>query len=356
MAGAGLSAGTLTWLLFERLTPLRGAPGFLLCYFALFLVICWLIANEAHGRQVANDRVASILMTSGALLAFSPAIIVGGYIVAKGAQNLHWSFFTDNMSATGPLAPATVGGAFHAIVGTVEQVGIATIITVPLGILTAVYLNEVRGRLTQPIRIITQALTALPSVVAGLFVYSLWILRLDHGFSGIAGAAALTLLILPTVVITAEQVLRVVPGGLREAALALGAPQWRAVLRVVLPTARAGLLTAAILAVARAAGETAPVLLTSFGSRALNNNPLADPQENLPLYIYSQVRSAQGNAVERAWLGAFVLVALVLLLFIATRLLIAATNRGLRFPGPRTWFRKRPSRPVRTPLVHGVDV
>lgn len=323
-----MSAVALTWLLFYRFTQLRGAMGFAIFCYLSFVAMYWLVSRQAHGAVAANDRVATVAVWTGALSAFAPLVAVVGYVAMKGLPHLRSTFFTETLQFTGPLDPATAGGGLHAIVGTLQQVGLATAIAVPLGILTAVYLNEVGGRLARPVRIIAEAMTALPSIVAGLFVYALWILRFGGGFSGVAAAAALAILMLPTVIITAEQMLRVVPGGLREAALALGSPQWRSVAFVVLPAARAGLVTGAILAVARAVGETAPMLLTAFGSKVLNLNPLEDSQEDLPLFVYSQIRSAQDTLVDRAWTGALVLLALVLILFLLARL--AARSRTAR--------------------------
>ena len=331
LVGSAASALAVTWLLFYRFTHLRGSFGFVVVAYAAFLGVYWLVSRDAHGRVAANDRVATVAMCTGALAAFAPLVAVVGYVVARGLPHVSISLFTETLQFTGPLDPSTAGGALHAIVGTLEQVGLATALAVPLGILTAVYLNEVGGRLARPVRIIAEAMTALPSIVAGLFIYALWILRFGGGFSGGAAAAALAILMLPTVVITAEQMLRVVPGGLREAALALGAPQWRSVVFVVLPAARAGLVTGAILAVARAVGETAPMLLTAFGSKVLNPNPLEGSQDDLPLFVYSQVRSAQDTLVDRAWAGALVLLALVLVLFLLARL--AARSRTARALG-----------------------
>jgi phosphate transport system permease protein len=217
------------------------------------------------------------------------------------------------------------------VVGTLEQVGIAMLISVPLSILTAVYLNEVRGRLRRYVRLLVDAMSGLPSVVAGLFIYAVLVLGFGWGFSGFAAALALAMLMLPLITRTTEEVLRIVPDGLREAALALGSPEWRVTTHVVLPTARAGIVTAVILGVARAVGETAPVLLTAAGSSVLNANPFDGPQSNLPLYIYQQVTSQLDNARARAWTGAFVLITLVLVLFTVARI-IASFGPGQRRP------------------------
>ena len=218
-------------------------------------------------------------------------------------------------------------GARAAIIGTVEQVGIATAVVVPIAILTAVYLHEHRGRLATPIRFIVDGLAGLPSIVAGLVVFTVWIVGHPNRFSGIAGSAALIILMLPTVTRTSEEVLRTVPGSLREASLALGAPQWRMVLRVVLPTALAGLVTAAILGVARAVGETAPMLLTAGFSNATNANPFSGPQADLPTFVWSLIFVPNKAQNDRAWTAGLVLVILVLVLFVSARVLLSRSMR-----------------------------
>src|SRR5260370_2187487 len=197
----------------------------------------------------------------------------------------------------------------------------------------AVFLNDVGGRLVRPVRFIVNAMSGVPSIVAGLFIFAAWIVQLGNKFSGLAGALALSVLMLPTVTRTAEEMLRIVPDGLREASLALGAPEWRTVSGVVLPTARAGLLTAVILGVARAVGETAPLIMTAFGASILNLNPFKEAQSSLPLMIYSLIRSPQQAQADRAWTEAFVLIALVLALFTLARILAGrAVGGGKRGP------------------------
>ena len=205
--------------------------------------------------------------------------------------------------------------------------GIATVIVVPLGILTAVYLHEIRGRIARPIRFIVDAMSGLPSIVAGLLIYTVWVG--GHGFSGIAGSAALVVLMLPTMTRATEEILRTVPDTLREGALALGAPQWRLIQRVVLPTALAGIVTASLLAIARAIGETAPMLLTAFGADATNMNPLRGPQSDLPLFVYKLIFLPNKASNDRAWTGALILVLFVLVLFVSARLVARRGTRRL---------------------------
>ncbi|HLF41580.1 MAG TPA: phosphate ABC transporter permease PstA, partial [Acidimicrobiia bacterium] len=229
------------------------------------------------------------------------------------------AFFTQTMDTVGPLDPPTVGGARHAIIGSLQQVGLAAALATPLGLLTAVHLTESDGRLARVVRLLVDAMSGIPSVVAGLFIYTMWVVRLDQGFSGLAAGMALAVLMLPTVARTAEEVIRLVPNGLREASLALGAPEWRTVLRIVIPTARSGIVTAAVLGGARIAGETAPLLMTAFGSDSANSNPFEGAQSALPLFAFQRVRNAVPSQIARGWAGALVLIVMVLALFTVAR-------------------------------------
>jgi phosphate transport system permease protein len=225
------------------------------------------------------------------------------------------------MQYAGPLDPLSVGGIFHAIVGTLIQISIALVITVPLGIGTAVYLNEVGGRFARFVRTVSDAMTALPSIVAGLFVYAALIQVVTKQRSGMAAAIAITVMMMPIVVRSADVVLRLVPQNLREASYALGSSRWSTVWHVVLPTARSGLVTAVILGTARGIGETSPVLLTSGITAALNTNPLSGPMISLPLQVFDFVRSPEPTMVARGFGAAAVLLALVLTLFLIARAL-----------------------------------
>jgi len=191
-----------------------------------------------------------------------------------------------------------------------------------------VYLHEVNGRMAPPIRFIVDAMAGLPSIVAGLFIFTIFVS--SHGYSGLAAAGALAVLMLPTMTRASEEILRTVPDGLREGALALGAPQWRLVQRVVLPTALAGLMTAALLAIARAVGETAPMLLTAFGADNTNKNVLKGPQEDLPLFVWKLIREPYSTQWQRAWTGALILVLMIFIVFTAARMIAARGQRKLR--------------------------
>jgi phosphate transport system permease protein len=289
------------------------------------LVVQYLLVRDRLGPTMAVDRVVSALVWAGALVAVGVLGWMLVFLLNKGLPKLSGEFLTKDRSHTGPLDPG--GGAWHAIVGTLEQTIIATVAAVPIGILTAVYLHEMKGRMAGTVRFFADAMSGLPSIVAGLLVYALWVQ--NHGYSGISASAALVVVMLPIVTRTAEEVLRTVPGSLREASFAIGAPQWRTVTKVVLPTARSGLVTAAILSIARVVGETAPLILTAFGSASLNKNPLHDPQQALPLYVYQLIKEPNASQNSLAWTGALVLVLIVLVLFVIARVVSARGARRL---------------------------
>jgi phosphate transport system permease protein len=326
LAGACLSSLGLTWLMYTQLLPFQGSQGFLIMWVGVFLLMYFAVVREIDGTMVARDRVMSAALSIVTIAIVIPLVLIVGYVLLKGLRYLRPVFFTSTMSDIGPLSPPSEAGGLQSIVGTLEQVGIAALISVPLGVLTAVYLNEVRGRLRVPVRVFVDAMSGVPSIVAGLFIYSMLIA--DGGsFSGFAAALALSVLMLPTVTRTAEVVLRLVPDGLREASLALGSPRWKTVWRVVLPTARTGLITATLLGVARVVGETAPLIMTAFGSTTLNVNPFSGPQASLPLSAFRLFQSSQIADVDRAWTFATVLILLVLVLFVLARRI------GRRGPG-----------------------
>lgn len=319
MIGSAIAAFALSQLLYETFLPLSGALGYVVVWYVLFLAVSWIAIRELRGAVRAKDHLARIVVWSGASLAIVPLILIVLYVIGKGYHALRPQFFTEDQRYVGALSDSTEGGGAHAIIGTVQQVGIASLIAVPLGITTAVYLNEVKGRLAKPLRTVVDAMSAVPSIVAGLFIYAAWILALGNQQTGLAGSLALSVLFLPTVTRTAEVVLRLVPGGLREASLALGGTEWRTTSRVVLPTSRSGLVTAVILGVARVIGETAPLILTVGGAFIMNWNPLSGKQDSLPFFVFRLIRFPQETQIARAWTGALVLMILVLVLFVVAR-------------------------------------
>ncbi len=327
LAAAAVASFALVWLIYTRLTPLSGAVGFVILWFGAFLGMYWLAVRELEGPLIAKDRLMAVIIAAGSGAMLVPLVLIIVFVLAKGLGTITPHFFTSTAEFCGQLDPATCGGVSHAIVGTLEEVGAAVIIAVPLAILCAVFLNEVGGRMKRPVRLFVDAMSGVPSIVAGLFIYALWVVGLHRGFSGIGAALALSILMLPTVTRTSEEVLRLVPDGLREGALALGASEWRTVWGVVLPTARSGLITAVILGVARSVGETAPLILTSFGNSVFNGNLFHGPQEALPHYVYQYVTYNPGTGpYQRAWSAAVVLIVLVLGLFTLARVLGARTS------------------------------
>lgn len=330
VVGAAGGALGLTWVLYERVLPLSGTLGFWVFWYVVFLAMYAAVtAMTTNNGRVVGDRLIAVVMTSAAVIVLA---IIGNqivYTIYRGWPALaHFgNFVTQTMQSAGPLQGLDVGGVFHAIIGSLEQMGIATAISVPLGVLAALFLAEVGGPLARPIRTIVEAMTALPEIIAGLFIYALVILTLGLGDSGFAASLALTVMMIPYVTRSSEVMLRLVPGALREASLALGASQWRTAWLVVLPTARAGLTTAVVLAMARAIGETAPVLLTAGFTPFLNADPLHHPQTDLPLYIFNYVRLPQATFVARAFGAGLVLMLVVLILFTTARAL------GGREPG-----------------------
>jgi len=323
LLAAAFSALCLVWIVFYQLTSLSGGFGFLVCWYLGFLGLTWLGTAQMIERQVATDRVVAVVVVSAALLIVSLVIFIVAWVAYKAIPSIHWdALFTHDQGAFQPTDPNALDhvGIFHAIVGTLEQVCIAVLIGVPFAVATAVYLNEVKGWGSRTVRTVVTAMSGTPSVVAGIFLYSILILTHVIHFSGFAASLALTVVLLPSVTRVVEEVLRVVPSGLREASQALGAPEWRTVWSVVLPTARSGVVTAILLGIARIVGETAPLLFTAFGSQRLNWNPFSGDQGALPLVIWSDVRQANQLDIEIAFQAAFVLICMVLILFVLARI------------------------------------
>ncbi len=280
-------------------------------------------------RTVVIDRFVASSIHAGAILTGAALVSAVVFTFWRGYPALvHLNFYTHDMSGVGPQDPLSRGGVLHAIVGTLIEIGIAIAITLPLGVGTAVYMVEVGGRSSKIVRTVVEAMTALPSIIAGLFIYTVLIVDIRFPKTGFAAAMAISVMMLPIIARASDVVLRVVPSGLREASQALGASRWQTVWRVVLPTARPGLATALILGIARGVGETSPVLLTSGASTFFNADPFSDPMNSLPLFTYFAVRSGEDRFIERGFGAASVLLMLVLVLFIIARLL--ARQRPMR--------------------------
>jgi phosphate transport system permease protein len=331
LVGALAAALSTTGLLWTEIAPFSGLIGYLVMTWGLFVIFYAVLVSFDQNGPAVRDRVASVVVHSlGALVVLALAYVIV-YTFFRGWRALvHLNFYTQDQRTTGPLSPLTQGGVIHAIVGTLIEVGIAMGIAVPLGLLAAVYMNEVPGTLSRFVRTVVDAMTALPDVLAGLFIYATLILFLRRGFFGFAAGCALAVTALPIVARAAYVVLRLVPGGLTEASYALGSGQWRTVWHVTLPTARSGLATAVILGTARAIGETAPPLLTAGVATAMNWNPFSGPMMSLPLLAYISVGAPEITEIERGFGTACVLLVLVLFLFATARWI------GGRGPGQLT--------------------
>ncbi|AUG79049.1 phosphate ABC transporter permease protein PstA [Kitasatospora sp. MMS16-BH015] len=279
---------------------------------ALFLIISYGVSAKVEGRRQAKDRLATSVVWVAFVAAVLPLASLVIYTVQQGAKVVDGNFLSHSMRNIVPTRPG--GGIYHAIIGTLEQVGLATAMAAPIGLLTAVYLVEYgRGRLAKAVTFFVDVMTGVPSIVAGLFVLSVWNLALGFQFSGFSGSLALAILMLPVVVRSTEEMLKLVPNELREASYALGVPKWKTILRIVLPTAIGGITTGVMLAVARVAGETAPVMMLVFGADAINTDPFNGPQANLPLFIWQQYANVNNDAgYARAWGAALVLIVFVM--------------------------------------------
>jgi phosphate transport system permease protein len=318
--GCLVSSVSLVWIVSSVLTDGIGWFGFAVPSFVLFLVLLFIVTSDQQGRTAATDRVATAIVVTGAGALLVPLAWILGYVVVKGIQALRLTFFIHDQRGITPILPATAGGGYHAIIGTIEQVGLALLWSLPLAMLAAIFLNESRSRWHRPVRIVVDAMSGLPSVLAGLFIYATLILPFAKSislfsFNGFMASLALALIMVPTITRTVEVVLRLVPDGLREASLALGSSKARTTWSVVLPTARTGITTAVILGIARAVGETAPLLFTAFGYDLVNSNAFNGPQESLPLFVYRNIRKPDQSAIARGFAGALVLMMIVLLLF-----------------------------------------
>jgi len=273
-------------------------------------------ARDPYRRLRVTDRLVRGACVAATVVALVPLVAVLVWVAAKGLRGLSWAFLTGLPKPVGEAG----GGMGNAIVGTLELVGLACLFAIPVGVLGGVYLAELgRGRFGHAVRFAADVLTGVPSIVVGIFVYGLMVLTMRR-FSALAGGAALAVIMLPVVMRTTEELVRLVPDGLREAALALGVPRWRATVKVVLRTAAPGIATGVMLAVSRAAGETAPLLFTAFNNRFWSEG-LTQPIASLPVQIFTYAVAPYEDWQRQAWAGALTLVVLVLLLNLGARLL-----------------------------------
>jgi phosphate transport system permease protein len=272
-------------------------------------------------RRHRRDRGMTLLLTALMIAIGALLVWILLYVALKGLKALNWGFITD----TPPGNPSDAGGGFYnGIIGSFEIVGMATLIALPLGIGCAIYLNQyATGRIAAVLRLVTDVMLGIPTIVTGAFVYAIWVV--EFGFSGFAGAISLALVMVPLIVRATEEMLRLVPRDIREASLALGVTQSRTIVSVLLPTARAGIITGVMLAIARAMGETAPLLLTALGNDLFVETNPGQRMSTLSMQIFTGATGGFENAQNRAWAGALTLIAIVLLLTIAARL-IARTS------------------------------
>lgn len=307
------------------ITPWQGRVDYFVAAIPAYIVVQTIVAGIVEGGRRAKDRFATLLVGLAFVVAVIPLVGVLGYTVSKGLKRFGPTFLTHSMRNVAEQEP--IGGAYHAIIGTIEQVGLATIIAVPIGLMVSVYLVEFsRGWLGRVVSFFVDVMTGLPSIVAGLFIYALWVLALGQGYSGFAGSLALLILMLPTVIRSAEEMIKLVPDSLREASYALGVPTRKTILRVVLPTALPGIVTGIMLAIARVIGETAPLLLTVGFSSSINNNPFSGAQAGLPLFVFSESRLPNDTAIDRAWAGALTLIIIVMVLNLIARTIARFTR------------------------------
>jgi phosphate transport system permease protein len=322
--------GALSWLV-QGTSP--NWARWVIVTLVVYCIAIYVVSKAVEGARHATDRLATAIMTSAFCVVLLPLVSVVWTVAERGWARMDSMFFTDTMRNV----VGEGGGAWHAIVGTLIVTGLTAAMSVPFGLFTAIYLVEYgdNSRLARSITSMVDVMTGIPSIVAGLFAYALFVIWQGPGArSGFAGAVALTLLMTPVVIRTTEEMLRLVPNELREASYALGVPKWKTVVKVVLPTAIAGILTGVTLAIARVIGETAPLLVTAGLAQDTNLNPFSGRMTTLPVfayYSYAQPGVPPQNGLDRAWAAAFALILIVAILFTVARILSKILKpKGLR--------------------------
>jgi phosphate transport system permease protein len=316
-AGGALAGALLAWV------TSGGVALAVVCAAVLGTVVVYAVTRAVDGRRAATDRLMTCLVTGAFLVAMIPLVSLVHEVVGKGLRRFDGTFFGNSM--VGVVGGG--GGAYHALFGTLVVTALTAVISIPVGLLAAIYLVEYgTGRLEKAITFFVDVMTGIPSIVAGLFAYALFALFFGPGVRmGLAGAVALSVLMIPVVVRSTEEVLELVPNELREASYALGVPKWRTIAKVVLPTSAAGLATGITLAVARVVGETAPLLITLGITDATQNDPFTDQRmATLPVYAYYQLTQPgfpPQYGIDRAWTAALLLIILVMALNVVARLI-----------------------------------
>ena len=317
MSTAGLIAlGALLAGVVVKTTGLSGKLGFSAAFFVIATLLIFIQQLRLRDLAAAKDSLLSSLATLAIVITLIPIFSIVATVVLKGYKGIHFGMFANDMTQASVNDPVQSGGLLHALVGTIIMVGGALVISFPIALLTALYLTEIRGKLSRPIKFLVQAMSGVPSIVAGLFILSILVIPVTQELTGLMGSLALSILMIPTIARTAEEMLLLIPNELREAGVALGATQWRTVSGVVVPAAKSGLVTAVILGIARIIGETAPILLVSGGADALNFNPTSGPMGSLPFYIWKAfLTGGTEEAYARAWGGMLILLILIVSLF-----------------------------------------
>jgi len=300
-------------------TPMKGKIAYFFVFIFSWLVTDSLFVVRKAGIKGVRNGLAEKMAFLGALIVMMAVASILWSVISRGLAGLNFAFVTQTMRNASLFDPIGKGGFAHAIIGTLLLIIIAISISVPMGILTALYLTEIKGKASRFIEFLVQAMAGVPSVVAGLFIYAAIILNTPLRPSSFLGGLALTILMVPTVTRTAQEVLNLVPQDLREAGLAMGATQWKTVALVVVPAARSGLITSVILGVARIAGETAPLLFTVGVFDAFNFNPFVGQNSALPVVIWSGLNAGAAESIQRAWSAIFVLLVVVLIIFVSAR-------------------------------------
>jgi phosphate transport system permease protein len=306
--------------LFAVLTGFDPNLALIAIFLPLQLILAGLVGFRAYGKRGLGDAALVVVTVFFSAFVLILLLSVLSSVIIEGGKAISWQFFSQNNVYVSPTTSLEYGGVGHAILGTLIVVGLTTLAAVPLGISMAIYLTQSQSKTRNLVRTFTQALSGLPSVVSGLFILSI-IEATQMGRSGLTGSLALFPLMLPTVARVAEEALRLVPTDLRFAALALGAPNYRAFFQVILPAAKSGLMTALLLGLARVVGETAPLILTMNPSSSTSLNPFDGGMTTLPTYIYNYLASSYQTSQARAWGAALVLLMVVGLLFGLARFL-----------------------------------
>lgn len=312
-------AAVLATIAIVAATPMKGKIAYFFVFFISWLAIDSFFVLRKAGTKGVRNGLAEKLTLFGAIIVMMAVGSILWSVISRGVAGLNIAYVTQNMRNASMFDAIGMGGIAHAIFGTLLLIAIAIAISVPMGILTALYLTEIKGKASGFIEFLIQAMSGVPSVVAGLFIYAAIILNTPLRPSAFLGGLALTILMVPTVTRTAQEVLNLVPSDLREAGLAMGATQWKTVALVVIPAARSGLITAVILGVARIAGETAPLLFTVGTFDAFNFNPFVGQNSAIPVIIWSGLNGGSAESIQRAWSAIFILLVVVLIMFVVAR-------------------------------------